>query len=320
LRVSTHNEFLLKLVKIHGNKYEVLGTYKDSRTKIKIRCSICSNEWMANPRPLYKGIGCPECGKVKARETIKYNITQEQFLSKIPNTLRNSIKVLDTYKNVTSPIRVECLVCKRVWVSRAVNLYNGQGCSDCARARKGKASRKTHNLYSQQIHHQYEGAIELLSQYIAGKDLITFKCTNCDYVGSKEAQRLLSRGCPECFGSIGERKVAALLDSLGIDYTQQFWFKDLRGKSNPLRFDFAIFNNGSLLGLIEYDGSQHFRPFFLDKDNKRFNEQQKYDRLKNQYCAKRKIPLIRIPYYNYKLLTESYLKEIIWKKTKLSRS
>lgn len=312
----THEEFLCRLTQTHGSKYEVLSLYKDVRTKIKIKCTICSLEWMVSPK-IAKGLGgCPECGKVKAKETIKYHITQEQFLAKIPSTLREKIEVLDLYKDLVSPIRVKCLVCNRVWISKASYLQAGNGCSDCGRVRKGMASRKTHNLYAQQIESQYSGTIELMGEYIVGKTPIVFKCNNCGYQGSKDAQKLLRRGCPECFDSQGEKKVTKLLNKLGVEYTKQYWFKDLRGDVNPLRFDFAIFKNHNLLGLIEYDGSQHLKPFFTDKEGRRFEKQKKYDRLKNQYCKERNIPLIRIPYYDYRILTKEYLKELIWKMIK----
>ena len=60
-------------------------------------------------------------------------------------------------------------------------------------------------------------------------------------------------------------------------------------------FDFAIFNNDQLLYLIEYDGVQHFDETQQWKETG-FITTRKNDLLKNQYCFKNKIPLIRIPF------------------------
>ena len=60
-----------------------------------------------------------------------------------------------------------------------------------------------------------------------------------------------------------------------------------------MRFDFAIYNQDTLLYMIEYDGIQHFqRGHFFDT----FDITHKNDLLKNQYCFTHNIPLIRIPY------------------------
>ena len=67
--------------------------------------------------------------------------------------------------------------------------------------------------------------------------------------------------------------------------------------ANNLRFDFAILdNNGELLHLIEYDGKQHFEPVKIFGGEKRFLDQIKKDKMKNEYCNNNNIKLIRIKY------------------------
>lgn len=52
---------------------------------------------------------------------------------------------------------------------------------------------------------------------------------------------------------------------------QEYSFKDLYRVSpqHPLRFDFALFENEKLIGLIEYNGRQHYEPieYFGGTDN-----------------------------------------------------
>lgn len=68
-------------------------------------------------------------------------------------------------------------------------------------------------------------------------------------------------------------------------------------------FDFAIFKNGKLVCLIEFDGEQHYRPIdFLGGEDK-FKIQQTND----YFCREHDIPLIRIPYYDY----PEYMTELI---------
>ena len=60
-----------------------------------------------------------------------------------------------------------------------------------------------------------------------------------------------------------------------------------------LSFDFFLphFNT-----CVEYDGIQHFKPYGWDKSGSRFKSTQKNDGIKNEYCLKNDIKLVRIKY------------------------
>ena len=95
--------------------------------------------------------------------------------------------------------------------------------------------------------------------------------------------------------SSGEEHIKSLLEKLYINYETQYTFDDCKSVY-VLRFDFAIINENKLLGLIEYDGKQHFEPieFFGGEDG--FNKTKERDQIKNTYCKLHNIPLLRIPY------------------------
>lgn len=80
-----------------------------------------------------------------------------------------------------------------------------------------------------------------------------------------------------------------------VNFIPQYAFDDCR-YIYVLHFDFAIFDGEKLLGLIEYDGKQHFEPvvFFGGEDG--FNKTKKRDQIKNTYCQTHNIPLLRLPY------------------------
>ena len=56
-----------------------------------------------------------------------------------------------------------------------------------------------------------------------------------------------------CIRSKGEMQIRQLLQENNIDFKQEFSFEDLKDIL-PLRFDFAIFKNELLVGLIEFQG------------------------------------------------------------------
>ena len=109
-----------------------------------------------------------------------------------------------------------------------------------------------------------------------------------------------------CILSLNESKIAKMLSNGGISFKEQYKFNDLSStgrECDRLIFDFAIFNKDSqsLLYLIEFDGSQHFK-YFYKENNKGWNNEDTFkitrqnDLLKNKYCFEHNIPLIRIPY------------------------
>ena len=97
-----------------------------------------------------------------------------------------------------------------------------------------------------------------------------------------------------CTKSKGEEKISQILKAYNIPFITQKSFPDCKDKKSLL-FDFFVNNKY----LIEYDGSQHF-----DKNNNWHDiNLEKRDLIKNNYCKKNNIPLIRIPYTQYDKLS-----------------
>jgi len=62
-QVMTHDEFLKRSYKIHGNSFEYLTKYTRSKTKIKIKCQYCQSIFEQRPNNHLQGQGCPNCSK-----------------------------------------------------------------------------------------------------------------------------------------------------------------------------------------------------------------------------------------------------------------
>ena len=95
--------------------------------------------------------------------------------------------------------------------------------------------------------------------------------------------------------SFGENYIQSILEESGIEFKPQYTFDDCKHKY-VLHFDFGILYNGELLGLIEYDGRQHFEPVEYFGGDIGFQETQKRDNIKNTYCEVHNIELLRLPY------------------------
>lgn len=111
-----------------------------------------------------------------------------------------------------------------------------------------------------------------------------------------------------CVQSRGELMVREYLNSKNILFSTQKTFPNLRSSNNGLlRFDFALYNqNKNLVGLIEYQGIQHYRDTNIGK-----LEREETDELKRFFCKENKIPFLEIPYnQNLEFLIDNFLQSI----------
>lgn len=95
------------------------------------------------------------------------------------------------------------------------------------------------------------------------------------------------------YQSKGEKCVANALKELGFTPYHNVIKKDCCGDFKPLPFDFGVLVNGREL-LIEYDGEQHRNPVSFFGGIEKFEETSRYDSIKDDYCNKNNIPLLRI--------------------------
>ena len=82
----------------------------------------------------------------------------------------------------------------------------------------------------------------------------------------------------------------------------------------PLPFDFALFLNSNLLGVIEFDGEQHFRPILFNSCGEKesyenYKKCVKRDNIKTNYCKNNNLKLLRITYED---LNEGNWIYILW--------
>lgn len=114
----------------------------------------------------------------------------------------------------------------------------------------------------------------------------------------------------------GEVRIRQYFESItDFVYKEQKEYKGLFYKHNNSRLisDGAVYNSsGDLVFMIEYDGIQHYEytPFF-HRSQKDFYEQVERDRLKDEYCSKNNIEMIRIAYWDYdniESILDSYIK------------
>lgn len=133
------------------------------------------------------------------------------------------------------------------------------------------------------------------NQHVALWKCLCKKCGNTFITRGSSIRNGDTRSCG-CVHSWNEQLITKMLLSNNIEFATQYTFKDLKGiNGGALRFDFAIFKNGVLSHLIEYNGMQHYI-----KSNTKwggdFEERCQNDKLKIQYCKDNNIKLKIIKY------------------------
>lgn len=126
---------------------------------------------------------------------------------------------------------------------------------------------------------------------------VRWKCQcDCGRISSilssnlKKDKKSGTLSCGKCHCSHGETEIETILRQNNMLFEREFKFLDCKD-TRCLPFDFYV--NESYL--IEFDGMQHF----TEVDNNFFDHKlcKKHDAIKNNYCHKNNIPLIRIPYF-----------------------
>lgn len=224
--------------------------------------------------------------------------------------IRRATKEENPWKSHETPYWVECLNCGHQWVGRKTDIMKKTiKCPEC-----GDPGGRGHKLKMKGERFGYLTVISDTSFYKYNHNSVYLTC-QCDcgkivdvrydhLKGRGNRSRTISCGCKS--RSSGEVKIEQILEENNIDFKNQYIIEDF---SQFAAFDFAIFNQGKLLGLIEYDGEQHFRPIDFFGGEEKFKIQQNNDLRKNVYCKEHDINLIRIPYTDFDKINIEYLLE-----------
>ncbi len=266
---------------------------------------ICKNnsnhKWKTSVRTRARATnGCPYCGGFSC-----------DFEHSIKNLNPSLCEEWDYEKNGTlSPDSISINSGKKInwickndtthkWKSAVYSRTNGSGCPYCS----GRLVSKSNSLSIL--------CPELINQWhpILNGDLtpdkVTFKthkkawwiCEKNHVWNTAIYNRTSGKGCSICKESHGEKKTALILESLQVNFKRQYKFDDCKYKQN-LPFDFAIFNNGKLVALIEYQGEYHYQIFDHAGGLPTLEINQLRDQIKLNYCIQKGITLLRIPYWD----------------------
>jgi len=274
--------FLEKSKLIYGDLYDYsFVEYVNVNTSVKIVCKEHGEFEIIPSTFLYGKNGCFYCnGQYK---NIDFFIKDAKEI----HGNKYQYKMIDNLESL-SLIKVICPT-HGEFTQRISSHIDGSGCKRCADDLRRKklgdfifSAKKIHNNK-----YDYDEV-----KYTNTSSKVKIKCSIHGYFNQRPKQHLRGEGCPSCNESKGEKEISVYLDNKSINYHREFKFDDCKN-INSLKFDFYLPDHNLC---IEYDGKQHFESMDIFGGDIEFEKRKINDRIKDDYCSKNKIRLIRISY------------------------
>lgn len=263
--------------------------YDGKESEFIVRCEYNHDEYKTNLNILNKGRkakGCPYCKYINKIQTNIDKVGYDNVKLYCENLGFTLLTPKEEYKGISSNLQLICDKGHKFTISFANLKKRENKCSDCLKEERiNKAKNRANEL---------NYTLFLLDHYENKNDKLDILCdkghswhpTYDSFVNAKNK-------CLFCQYSKGEEVIEKILIENSIEYINQYQFDDCIYK-RKLRYDFYLpdFNT-----CIEFDGIQHYEPqdYFGGDDS--FEDLHCKDMIKNEYCQKNNINLIRIPYY-----------------------
>lgn len=305
--------------------------YRNAQQKLSIKCkcgipfSTTFSKFM-----LYDGKHskrqCNKCGlesrrtsRIKSYKEIKQYIEKESGCNLLTTKEEYEHELLDNKKSPsTIKLKLLCKECNTNTFDITIRRFNERRkcwCHDCSMKHRSETYEKVKYF----VEVESNSRCKLLSSSYNDDCLepLQFKCWcgtkfETSYASFKNGNKC---NCGQHNISNGEKIIEEFFKSNNINYKPQYTFRDCRDEK-VLPFDFAVMDDGeNIKCLIEYNGKQHYEPCgFGEKDEskiiKKFNEQLKHDKIKEDYCKSNDIKLMIIPYWEYDNLENILFKEL----------
>lgn len=269
---------------------ERLSNYKNSKTFYECVCD-CGNTRIVYSYDLTSGkvTMCKDCREKERLKKRRKDYTNQTF-----GKLTVIKMIYGKYENTKALCRCECGNEKIIDMRNILNSHTQScGCYETeSRYNRKHLINITGNRYGMLL------ALEPTDKRASNGSVIwkcECDCGNISYVSYSNliAAKTLSCGCRR--NSKWEEFIDSYLKSLNISFEREKRFEDCKNiqQTDMLPFDFYIPEKNIVL---EYDGLHHFEPVSYWGGEEKFIITQRNDKIKNDYCKRNNIALLRLPY------------------------
>jgi len=251
------------------DEYNVLGEYKNIKTKIKMKHNVCGHEFEVLPKNfLYNDNRCPNCRYTRSSETLR----MKDFEERVYSLVSNEYEVLGNYVDTHTPILIkhnsaECQY--NEFLMRPNDFLNGgHRCPVCSKLKKDMNQFLTDADFQKKVYAVVGDEYTFLEEYIASKTKISVRHNECNHEYTVAPNHFLNQGnrCPHCFYlgvSRSEKDVLAYIKTfytgeilenyklknnkevdiyipdkkIGIEFDGLYWHSEERGKDKKYHLD-----------------------------------------------------------------------------------
>jgi len=287
----------------HNYKYDYsFVKYYNGRTKVKILCPVHGifEQCPETHLDIRSINGCKLCGNDITKHKRSSNL--DKFILKANNIHNNFYNYFKSkYINARTKLIITCPIHGEFYQEPFVHL-RGSGCNKCGNEIIRTKSFSSVEVFIEKANIIHEFKFDYSrSFYITAKTKLIIICPIHGEFQQKPDTHLAGFGCRKCKSSSGQTAIRKILQKHNIKFEEEFKFDGCKYK-RPLPFDFYLPKYNLC---IEFDGEGHFEP--VKYSNSITNEQSYYnmlkvqqrDMIKNTFCSKNKIRLIRIKYNEF---------------------
>lgn len=126
---KTTIELAEQIKKLMNDEYFLIGEYKTSQTKVKIKHNECGKTFEMTPTNFLNGHRCPSCALKKT--SLRKTKTHDFFISEIKSIVSDEYEVLSPYKGDKTKILFFHSKCTNSFLMTPHNFLAGQRCPKC---------------------------------------------------------------------------------------------------------------------------------------------------------------------------------------------
>jgi hypothetical protein len=294
---KTNDEFIEQAKLVHGTKYDYSKVdYKGTDKPVTIICPL-HGEFEQTPSSHINGRGCRKCGIESTVQ--KQTKGKDKFIEQAKSIHGNEYNYSKVdYENNSTPVEIICPK-HGPFLQRPSHHLHGSICPICSN--ENTAQRLLSNTgdfikKAREVHGDKYDYSKV--NYTTAITPVEITCPKHGPFLQRPAAHLSNQGCPYCSESQGESILRVIFKKNNIIFEPQKKFLDCTNETTGKRckllpFDFYIPSKNTC---IEYDGIQHYGPYEFFGGDEGYRNLKIRDKIKNQYCKKNGIKLIRIPY------------------------
>jgi len=285
MKKLTNEEFINKCNLLHNNLYDYsLVNYVNANSKIKIICQT---------HGVFEQLAATHLNGSKCNKCVRNILTQSEFILLANKQHNNTYDYSNiNFTNMRNKISIICKI-HGVFNQEPRHHLVGRGCPNCAIVLIGNKNKLSNDIFIEKAKLKHCNIYDYsLCNYNLTINKIQIICKNHGIFYQTPANHLKGHGCPYCKKSNGEKTIGQILINMNIKFIKEKIFYDCKD-IRPLPFDFYLPDYNIS---IEYDGEQHFISLKHWGGDAGLVDRQKKDNIKDEYCKKNNIYLIRIKY------------------------